>query len=115
MPSEPENKIEELLKAYAKKRQEEAGAPFEMHPATRKLLQAEVARGRPTAAAEAPSFFELLAKLWPGVAVAGAIVVVLGVVIWMSSPRSASEPQLASAKKPASDFYRDAESGERYQ
>ena len=49
MPSEPENKIEELLKAYAKKRQEEAGAPFEMHPATRKLLQGEVARRQPVA------------------------------------------------------------------
>jgi len=114
MPSEPENKIEELLKAYAKKRREDAGAPFELHPATRKLLQGEVARRQPAAGTAAPSFFQLLAKLWPGVAVAGAMVVVLGVVIWISNPNSASDPQLASAKKPASDFYRDAESGERY-
>ena len=26
--------MEELLKAYAKKRQEEAGSPLELHPAT---------------------------------------------------------------------------------
>src|SRR5215212_3736914 len=48
MPSEPDNrKIEELLKAYGKKRQEELHAPLELHPATRKMLQGEVAKLRP--------------------------------------------------------------------
>ena len=43
---EPERDIEKTLRAYAKKRREEAGAPAEMHPATRRLLQGEVARLR---------------------------------------------------------------------
>ncbi|HWB58893.1 MAG TPA: hypothetical protein VG733_05345 [Chthoniobacteraceae bacterium] len=34
----------ELLRACARKRKEQAGAPFELHPATRSMLQAEVAR-----------------------------------------------------------------------
>jgi hypothetical protein len=41
---EPERPIEKLLRASAKKRREEAGPPFEMHPATRRLLQGEVKR-----------------------------------------------------------------------
>ena len=35
--------IEKLLRRYANKRRDEAGAPVEMHPATRRLLQGEVA------------------------------------------------------------------------
>src|SRR6266699_1883911 len=115
MPSEPENKMEELLKAYAKKRREEAGAPFEIHPATRNLLQAEVARRQPASATEALSFLQILGKLWPGLAVAASIVVVLGIVIWISNPKSASEQQLAqNAKKPASDFFSESETVPEY-
>ncbi|MGB8356256.1 MAG: hypothetical protein WCD79_20325 [Chthoniobacteraceae bacterium] len=43
MPPEPNDKMDELLKAYADRRRKKAGA-FEMHPATRQMLQAEVAR-----------------------------------------------------------------------
>lgn len=41
---EPERHIEKLLRAYAKKRRDQAGAAPELHPATRRLLQGEVAR-----------------------------------------------------------------------
>ena len=41
---EPEREIEKQLRAYAKERREQAGAPIELHPATRKLLQGEAAR-----------------------------------------------------------------------
>jgi hypothetical protein len=41
---EPERKIEKLLRAYAKKRRAQAGNPLELHPATRRLLQGEIAR-----------------------------------------------------------------------
>ncbi len=41
---EPNPQMENLLKAYAKKRRQTAGSDFEMHPATRKLLQDEVYR-----------------------------------------------------------------------
>src|SRR6266404_235800 len=44
MSMEPERPIENLLRAWAKKRRDDAGAPLEMHPATRRLLQGEVAR-----------------------------------------------------------------------
>jgi len=41
---EPERNIEKLLRAFAKKRRDQAGAPLELHPATRRLLQSEAAR-----------------------------------------------------------------------
>lgn len=44
---EPERKIEKLLRAFAKKRRDAAGAPLDLHPATRRLLQGEVARRAP--------------------------------------------------------------------
>ena len=44
---EPERKIEKLLRAYAKKRRAQAGDPLTLHPATRRLLQGEVARRKP--------------------------------------------------------------------
>jgi hypothetical protein len=42
MPDERD--IEKGLRAWARRRREEAGAPVELHPATRRLLQAEAAR-----------------------------------------------------------------------
>jgi hypothetical protein len=44
---EPERNIEKLLRAYAKKRRAQAGDPLELHPATRRLLQGEIARHAP--------------------------------------------------------------------
>ena len=44
---EPERHIEKLLRAYAKKRRAQAGDPLELHPATRRLLQGEIARNAP--------------------------------------------------------------------
>jgi hypothetical protein len=42
MPEERD--IEKALRTWAKRRRENAGAPVELHPATRKLLQAEISR-----------------------------------------------------------------------
>src|SRR2546429_3511638 len=47
MPDEPNRNVEDQLKTWAQKRREEAEAPFELHPATRKMLQDEVARTFP--------------------------------------------------------------------
>ncbi|MEI9863387.1 MAG: hypothetical protein WDN00_02295 [Limisphaerales bacterium] len=44
---EPERKIEKWLHDYAKKRRADAGDPLKLHPATRRLLQSEVARRKP--------------------------------------------------------------------
>ncbi len=60
MPSEPERNIEKTLKAYARRRRQQAGAPLELHPATRRMLQGEVVRLGP-GKARRPSF-------WSGVA-----------------------------------------------
>jgi hypothetical protein len=44
MSSEPQRDIEKDLLAYKQRRREQIGAPFELHPATRKMLQSEAAR-----------------------------------------------------------------------
>ena len=49
MPPDPNDKMDDLLKAYAARRREQSGAPFELHPATRSLLQGEVAKLAPRA------------------------------------------------------------------
>ena len=107
MPSEPDHKIDELLKAYAKKRREDAAAPLEMHPATRKLLQAEVARRWPRTSAESSSLLQLLARFWPRFAIAAAGLVLIAVVIHMSNPgpKAGYREQMARAEnKPVESF-----------
>ena len=86
MPDDPNSHIEEQLKAWAQKRRGEAGAPFELHPATRKLLQDEVARTYPKPAA-APLAAQVAwwRLAWPRLAVAGSIcglfVAMLGLIL----------------------------------
>jgi len=41
---DPERPIEKMLRAWADKRRNDAGPPFELHPVTRRLLQGEVMR-----------------------------------------------------------------------
>jgi hypothetical protein len=41
---EPERQIEKVLRTFARKRREQAGAPLELHPVDRRLLQDEVTR-----------------------------------------------------------------------
>src|SRR5437867_6792509 len=65
MSNEPERRIEKALRACAQKRRTDAGAPLELHPATRRLLQGEVARQFAKDHRQPASFSELLARLWP--------------------------------------------------
>lgn len=44
MSTEAQREIEKDLLAYKQRRREQAGAPLELHPATRKMLQSEAAR-----------------------------------------------------------------------
>lgn len=76
-----ERDIEKQLRAAAEQRRREAGAPFELHPATRRLLQDEVRRvhQRPAGSAERTSLF---ASWWFRIA-AGACVVVLAAAIFL--------------------------------
>lgn len=81
MPSEPQQNIEEELKAYAKERRERADALSEMPLAMRKRLQGEVDR-----AFVKPRFktrWEMFQSLWPRLAFAGIIAVVfVGILYW---------------------------------
>ncbi|MSU58924.1 MAG: hypothetical protein EXS35_12290 [Pedosphaera sp.] len=81
-----ERPIEKLLRRYAKKRRDETGAPPELHPATRRLLQGEVARQfskRTTERGGAPSFLEILKGWWPWLAGSAAVLAVTGFCVWM--------------------------------
>src|SRR5258708_39893922 len=83
---DPERPIEKLLKAAAKKRRDQAGAPFELHPADRKALQAEV--GRKYAKAKRPSFLQSVLAGWPRLVWGTAIFAVLAIIAFMLVPNS---------------------------
>lgn len=95
MADEPKNKIENVLQAYARKRREEAGA-FEMHPATREMLQSEAAKLRQKAATRPRNWLSALFEFGPRLGFALSILVVLAIVLltW----RSPSRMQMASTQ-----------------
>jgi hypothetical protein len=91
-----ERDIEKQLRGYAEKRRREAGAPLEMHPATRRLLQDEVRRThkKPAEAAERTSLF---ASWWFRIA-AGACVVVLAAVVFLPALSKSKSRSMRLAK-----------------
>jgi hypothetical protein len=93
---EPERKIEELLRATAKKRREEAGS-FEMHPATRKMLQDEAARTH--RAAGAPLGAEKISWFSPRFAFPLAIMAALIIVLVIVLPDSSRQQFQLSKNK----------------
>ncbi len=100
-----ERPIEKLLRRYAQKRGDEAGAPPELHPATRRLLQGEVARQYPKPAPEnkpsAADFFFVLTRRW---VYAVSVFVVLGLAAAMLLPAlSKSKSRTMLAQKGASE------------
>ena len=111
MPAEPKQTIGDQLRAFAKQRGDAAGAPFEPHPATRKLLQDEVARtfsARTIARLTTPPSW--LATFWVRLALAGGLVAmfVVAAIFWLPN-ESATKTELtenrdkvAPAQQPAS-------------
>jgi hypothetical protein len=99
MPLELNKRIDDLLKRYVKKRREEAHADFELHPATRKLLQDEV--GRVFEKNESETNRPLFPAFWPRLALAGAFTAMLLVtVILLNTPqKSKTEFELSQAAK----------------
>ena len=91
---EPERNIEKLLRAYAKKRRAQAGDPLELHPATRRLLQGEIARNTPKPDDEdaSLSLWELFRQQWAFL-VSFALIVFFAATMFL--------PALSSAKKKA--------------
>ena len=100
---EHDRPIEKLLRRYAKKRRGDAGAPLEMHPATRRLLQGEVSRQFPKADGEGKStfaeWFAALRKRWVYATAAMSVVLIAGVVLVVQN----KNPQL-DAKLNELDF-----------
>jgi hypothetical protein len=88
--------IEKLLRRYAKKRRDAAGEPLALHPATRRLLQGEVARRFPRTVGERKSastgWLAVLRQRWiyatAALSVVGLVAIVL--VVNDQKPQSAS-------------------------
>ena len=86
MANEPERPIERLLRDAARKRRDEAGAPIELHPATRRLLQGAVARTFANPGREPRFVSEVLGQLWPRFAWGVAIFAALAVAVYVLLP-----------------------------
>ena len=90
------------LRACARKRREDAGAPLELPPATRRRLQAEVARTHGGIARAPRAGWRGLLAFWPRLALATALFLVLGAVVWrFRPPPAASEQTVRFAKQDA--------------
>ena len=109
MPDEPNNQIDGLLKAWAKKRRDEAGAPLDLHPATRKLLQVEVARTFPQKNSPTPRRSTWLTILWPRGAFALGVFIVLAVAVVSFWPggNSSRTSQFAKNEAPGTSLDRE--------
>ncbi len=83
---EPERPIEKLLHETARKRRTELGAPAELHPATRRLLQGEVARQFHDGRRAQPASQNLFSGWWMKLAVAACLCCVLVMVLWVVNP-----------------------------
>ncbi len=87
MPDDPNQSVEQQLQAWVQKRRQEAGPSFELHPATRKLLQDEVARTFPKSpAVRAPQPGGWWTAFWPRLALAGGISAVLVALVGIFLP-----------------------------
>jgi len=98
MPTpDPNQEMEELLRAYARQRRQDAGAPFELSPDARERLQDEVRRAlRPSNVAPIPRRGISLAG-WLRLALGGAVAAVLVAVLHHYTPSAASNPKTAKA------------------
>jgi len=95
--------MDELLKAYAERRRKEAGAPLVMHPATRQMLQAEVARvtSRTAAKAGRPRFFSFGRLFLYGSGLAAAMICAAFLIKEQNPlPPSVGSPQKIAATNP---------------
>ena len=88
-------KMEELLQAYARQRREQAGAPPELHPATRRMLLAEVARKYKRPGVAGLSWSRIAPRFLLKFAMVALALALVGVLVWISLPRPAKQTQLA--------------------
>ena len=81
------------------KRRDDAGAPFELHPADRRLLQGEVSRKLAQSQRGARSFTAILSQLRPRFAWGVALLAVLGVAAWLLLPVPGNDHPAANLAK----------------
>ena len=97
---EPERQIEKLLRRFAKKRRDDAGDDaFKLHPATRRLLQNEVARC-PSKTNQESRLAKLFGRLHPGFIYAAcfAVMIFMGASLLLPSlSKAKNRSQLAGA------------------
>ncbi len=88
MPDDPNRNLDEQLADWARKRREEAGPPFELHPATRKLLHDQAARTFPKKSDEPAAAVRVgvWAMFWPRFALAGGLCVMLAAIVGLLLP-----------------------------
>src|SRR5690349_19465296 len=99
LPSDPNPKMDQLLKKYAQHRRAQAGPPLTMDPATRHLLQSEAARQRRQASAGRQPFLAI-PILWRRLLLGGlglaALLVLAGLWLHFDHER---ELRLANAQQ----------------
>src|SRR5687767_4040910 len=92
MSDDPNKKMDELLKAYAKERRKTPEP--NLHPATRKMLQSEVTRvlgGR----SPGTSWLHRIRSFWPQLAFGGSLCLILGIaVVSLRQPSSPAQRKL---------------------
>ncbi len=86
MPPEPSNRADEQLRQHAEKRRAQGG-DFALHPATRQMLQGEVARHFAAGRAREKAAGGIVAWLarWRLVAYTAACMAVLGAAAWLAT------------------------------
>ena len=96
--------MEDLLRAYARKRREEAGAPFDLPPDVRARLQEEVRRALGKSPAAPPARQGLSLAVWLRLVLGGAAVALVVLMLWNNRPPAASTQRLAKAETSASNL-----------
>jgi hypothetical protein len=114
MPAEPERDIEKTLKAYAERRRQQAGAPLELHLATRRMLQAEAARLRTGKAKHSGFWSEMAALIRRRLVIASALVamVVAITLVFVPALNRAKRDQMASTRSLDGATRREPSAGE---
>lgn len=97
MPDDPNKKMDELLKAYAQERRK-APEPT-LHPATRKMLQGEVARVLGSADPQR-SWLHRFRSFWPQIAFGTSLCLILGIAVFSlrQPPPSTKQKALSDSK-----------------
>ncbi len=92
--------MDKPLKSYAAQRREQAGAPAELHPATRRLLQMEAAKLRAAEpASSSTSWRHWVERFWPRLAAASVVLMAGVATVLVFRGGDTLEPPMQFAKK----------------